>query len=91
MASERRRRLALGVAVHADQARARHPGQQRESVRAARHGRLSVFAEVYNLLGTTNVRGFWKHIDAQGRDVRVVTGEVNQWPRLPLAGLTWEF
>jgi hypothetical protein len=55
------------------------------------HGRLSAFAEVYNLLGTTNVRGFWKHIEARGRNVRVVTGEVDQWPRLPLAGLTWEF
>ncbi len=55
------------------------------------HGRLSAFLEAYNLLGTRNVRGLWKHIEAYGRDVQVVTGEVDQWPRLPLVGLTWEF
>jgi hypothetical protein len=87
--------------LHADRSvgelnSARLPNYHRVDARFTRYfdtarGRLSVFAEVYNLLGTTNVRGFWKHIDAQGRDVRVVTGEVNQWPRLPLAGLTWEF
>jgi len=56
-----------------------------------RGGRLSVFAEAYNLFGTKNVRGFWKHVDTNGRDVQVATGEVEQWPRLPLMGLTWEF
>ena len=74
----------------------RLPNYHRVDARFTRYfdttrGRMSVFAEVYNLLGTANVRGVWKHIDVNGRDVQVVTGEIYQWPRLPLAGLTWEF
>jgi hypothetical protein len=56
-----------------------------------RRGRLSVFGEVYNLFGTQNVRGVWKHINERGRGATVVDDEFYQWPRLPLAGLTWEF
>jgi hypothetical protein len=74
----------------------RLPNYRRVDARFTRYfettrGRVSAFAEVYNLLGTKNVRGLWKHIEANGRDVQVVTGEVDQWPRLPLVGLTWEF
>lgn len=74
----------------------RLPNYRRVDARFTRYfdtgrGRLSAFAEVYNLFGTKNVRGLWKHIEANGRNVRVVTGEVDQWPRLPLVGLTWEF
>jgi O6-methylguanine-DNA--protein-cysteine methyltransferase len=54
-------------------------------------GRVSVFGEVYNLFGTENARGVWKLLRVQGRGVRVETGEITQWPRLPLAGLSWEF
>jgi hypothetical protein len=54
-------------------------------------GRLSVFGEVYNLLDTENARGMWKLLRVRGRGVLVETGEITQWPRLPLAGLTWEF
>jgi hypothetical protein len=56
-----------------------------------RHGRVSVFGEVYNLLNATNVRGMWKDLQVRGRGVLVTTGELTAWPRLPLAGLTWEF
>jgi hypothetical protein len=87
--------------VHADRSvgalnSERLPNYHRVDARFTRYfdtsrGRLSAFAEFYNLLGTKNVRGLWKHIEAQGRDVQVVTGEVDQWPRLPLVGLTWEF
>ena len=56
-----------------------------------RHGRVSVFGEVYNLLDNTNVRGKWKWLRVQGRGVVVETENLTAWPRLPLAGLTWEF
>ncbi|MEO6526221.1 MAG: TonB-dependent receptor, partial [Gemmatimonadaceae bacterium] len=56
-----------------------------------RRGRISVFGEVYNLLGSVNARGIWKDVRVVGRGVRVETGEITQWPRLPLAGLSWEF
>ena len=56
-----------------------------------RRGRLSVFGEVYNLFGTENARGMWKDLRVRGRGVIVETGEITQWPRLPLAGMTWEF
>jgi hypothetical protein len=74
----------------------RLPSYHRVDARFTRYfdttrGRLSAFAEVYNLLGTKNVRGLWKRVEARGRNVQVVTGEVDQWPRLPLVGLTWEF
>jgi len=75
---------------------ARLPNYRRVDARFTRYfvtgrGRVSAFAEVYNLLGTRNVRGLWKHVVRNGRAVQVVTDEVDQWPRLPLAGLTWEF
>jgi hypothetical protein len=74
----------------------RLPNYRRVDARFTRYfdttrGRLSAFLEAYNLFGTKNVRGLWKHIEANGRNVQVVTGEVDQWPRLPLVGLTWEF
>ena len=56
-----------------------------------RRGRVSVFGEVYNLFDNTNVRGMWKRLRVRGRGVLVETGEITQWPRLPLAGLSWEF
>jgi hypothetical protein len=56
-----------------------------------RRGRVSVFGEVYNLFDNTNARGMWKRLRVRGRGVLVETGEFTQWPRLPLAGLSWEF
>ncbi|HKH90158.1 MAG TPA: TonB-dependent receptor [Gemmatimonadaceae bacterium] len=54
-------------------------------------GRVSVFGEVYNLFDNQNARGMWKQLRVRGRGVLVETGEITQWPRLPLAGLSWEF
>ena len=55
------------------------------------HGRLSLFAEVYNLLGTKNQRGVTRELIVRGRSVQIAGDETLQWPRLPLAGFTWEF
>jgi hypothetical protein len=54
-------------------------------------GRLSVFGEVYNLLGTRNPRGFWRDAKVQDRQVLLTQGEIHQWPRLPVAGFSWLF
>ena len=54
-------------------------------------GRLSVFGEVYNLLGTKNPRGFWRDATVKDRQVLLTTGEIHQWPRLPVAGFSWQF
>ena len=54
-------------------------------------GRLSVFGEVYNLLGTKNPRGFWRDATVKDRQVVLTTGEIHQWPRLPVAGFSWQF
>ena len=56
-----------------------------------RRGRVSVFGEVHNLFDSVNARGMWTQLQVRGRGVLVVTGERTQWPRLPLAGLSWEF
>ena len=56
-----------------------------------RAGRLAVFGEVYNLLGTVNPRGYWRDATVQNRQVTLTTGEINQWPRLPVAGFSWQF
>ena len=122
MAPERGRRLALGLAVHADDARTSTRWRTPRSVLSAdaersvgelnserlrayrrvdarwtryfdtRRGRVSVFGEVYNLFDThERPRDVEGAATSQGRGVLVVTGEFDQWPRLPLAGLTWEF
>ena len=54
-------------------------------------GRLSVFGEVYNLFGTRNPRGFWRDATVKDRQVQLTTGEIHQWPRLPVAGFSWQF
>ena len=54
-------------------------------------GRLSVFGEVYNLFGTKNPRGFWRDATVKDRQVLLTTGEIHQWPRLPVAGFSWQF
>jgi hypothetical protein len=54
-------------------------------------GRLAVFGEVYNLLGTVNPRGYWRDATVKDRQVSLTTGEINQWPRLPVAGFSWQF
>ncbi len=54
-------------------------------------GQLSVFGEVYNLLGTVNPRGFWRDAIVKDGQVVFTTGEIHQWPRLPVAGFSWQF
>ena len=56
-----------------------------------RSGRLSLFGEVYNLFGTVNPRGYWRDATVKDRQVSLTTGEINQWPRLPVAGFSWQF
>ena len=56
-----------------------------------RSGRLAVFGEVYNLFGTVNPRGYWRDATVKGREVTLTSGEINQWPRLPVAGFSWQF
>ena len=56
-----------------------------------RSGRLAVFGEVYNLFGTVNPRGYWRDATVTNRQVTLTTGEINQWPRLPVAGFSWQF
>jgi hypothetical protein len=42
-------------------------------------------------LGTKNQRGVTRELIVRGRSVQAVGDERLQLPRLPLAGLTWEF
>jgi hypothetical protein len=56
-----------------------------------RSGRLALFGEVYNLFGTVNPRGYWRDATVKDRQVSLTTGEINQWPRLPVAGFSWQF
>lgn len=55
------------------------------------HGRLAMFGEVYNLFGTVNPKGYWRDATVKDRQVTLTTGEINQWPRLPVAGFSWQF
>ena len=58
-----------------------------------RNGRLALFLEVYNLLGTHNRRGYSTNVSIDGRTRQVRFTEQGQdWiPRLPTFGITWEF
>jgi hypothetical protein len=54
-------------------------------------GTFSMFGEVYNLFGTVNPRGFWRDATVKDGQVVLTTGEIHQWPRLPVAGFNWQF
>jgi len=58
-----------------------------------RNGRVSLFFEVYNLLGTLNTRGYSTNVNINGRTRQVSLWRESQlWiPRLPTFGITWEF
>jgi hypothetical protein len=56
-----------------------------------RRGRLALYAEVYNLLGTRNVRGYFTDVDVSGRRVTFRPGASHWLPRLPAAGASWDF
>ena len=56
-----------------------------------RHGRLTLYAEVFNVLGTRNVRSYFTNVDVQNRVVRLRPGSSAWFPRLPALGASWEF
>jgi len=75
---------------------ARVPAYQRIDVRWTRFfdtsgGRIALFLEVFNILNTENPRGFYTNVDVQNRAVRLQHGSRNGIPRLPSAGINWEF
>jgi hypothetical protein len=74
----------------------RVPAYRRLDIRWTRYfvtprGRISVFGELFNALGTKNLRGYYTNITLNNRKVGFVRGEREQLPRLPSAGITWEF
>jgi hypothetical protein len=58
-----------------------------------RNGRVALFAEVYNLLGIHNRRGYYTNVNFDARGGRVTFPRSSEdWiPRLPTVGITWEF
>jgi hypothetical protein len=58
-----------------------------------RRGRVSVFAEVFNILDTRNVGAYYTNadVDAGRRQVRLYRVSDEMIPRLPTAGIAWEF
>jgi hypothetical protein len=54
-------------------------------------GRLSLFAEVFNLLGTRNQLNLFTNIDTQGRTIRYRDDSGTQLPRFPAVGVAWEW
>jgi hypothetical protein len=69
---------------------------QRFDVRVSRafnvgRGRISVFAEIFNLLNTTNHRGMSYDARFDGRDLTVTRFRETFLPRLPSLGVRWDF
>jgi hypothetical protein len=76
----------------------RLPSYRRADVRWTRYfntrrGQWSFFAEVYNLLGSDNPRGYYVNIDVDNQRRLVTTPRRSEGNigRLPTIGLTWEF
>ncbi|MEO8619912.1 MAG: TonB-dependent receptor [bacterium] len=74
----------------------RLPSYRRLDVRWTRYfdtarGRVSIFGELYNAFNSQNPRGYWKEPLVRGRNVTIHSGENSQFPRLPVAGFSWEF
>jgi hypothetical protein len=74
----------------------RLPSYRRADVRwtryfATRRGQWSFFAEVYNLFGTDNPRGYYVNLSIDQRRVTTPGGSEENIGRLPAIGLTWEF
>jgi outer membrane cobalamin receptor len=55
------------------------------------HGRLIVFAEVFNVLNTKNSRGSMTSVNLIGRQVSLTSQPEETIGRFPTLGLTWEF
>jgi hypothetical protein len=56
-----------------------------------RRGTISLFAEVFNLLNTRNVRGYFDNLNVQNRIVRVSREADENLPRIPAVGIAWRF
>jgi outer membrane receptor protein involved in Fe transport len=56
-----------------------------------RRGRLSVFAEVFNLLNTKNVGTYHANVSVRPGRVAVTRSSDTMLSRLPTAGVSWEF
>jgi hypothetical protein len=56
-----------------------------------RRGRVSLFAEVFNLLNTKNIGKYYTNVNVIRREVRLVPGWDTMISRLPTAGIAWEF
>jgi hypothetical protein len=75
----------------------RLPNYHRVDVRWTRYfdtrrGRLSLFAEVFNLLNTKNVGTYFTNVSvSRQRQVTLVPAFDTMMPRLPTAGIAWEF
>jgi hypothetical protein len=74
----------------------RVPSYHRVDVRWTRYfttgrGRVAVFGELFNALDHENARGFATNVDENGRTIRFVRSIRAQLPRLPSAGVSWEF
>jgi hypothetical protein len=54
-------------------------------------GRFSYFVEVFNALNSTNLDGYYPDPFASGGTTNVQRLESRQLPRIPSAGITWEF
>jgi hypothetical protein len=74
----------------------RLPEYRRVDIRATRyfdlsHGRLSLFAELFNLFNSANPRGYHYNLNNDAGRYSVVRAYATQLPRIPAAGITWEF
>jgi hypothetical protein len=74
----------------------RVPSYKRVDVRWTRYvdtrrGKLTIFAEVFNLFNNCNVGGYHPYSEFRSGKVAVLQGSDDQVRRLPTAGLAWEF
>jgi outer membrane cobalamin receptor len=56
-----------------------------------RKGRLSYFVELFNALDNTNLDGYYAYLTVSSGIATARRLESRQLPRIPAAGLTWEF
>lgn len=74
----------------------RVPAYKRVDVRWTRfvdtkHGKLTIFAEVFNLFNNRNIAGYQPYSEFQAGRVAVLQESEDQVRRLPTAGIAWEF
>jgi hypothetical protein len=72
----------------------RLPSYRRLDLRATRYfdtpsGRISTFIDLFNALNAWNARGY--EYNVRGNPLRLARDVDRQVPRLPTAGITWEF